>query len=342
MTSPHWTVAWTGGSHAVEAPEANAVHHDLLSREKSRLPVEDLAPGAAVGEPNGDAGTQADPQPPLECSVRYDYLLVVGPGRSGSDFLYENLKLHPRFSSPEIKEGSYYRSMSRYRKARANSAGSILADISNRAWCDPMLREGVERIARDGDRALLVVLLRRHRDRAASAVRFRRSRGYLSALASMRHLKKSVIADSLTADDLSFVFSTAADLMAIDFEALTADPREILSEMSKICGVAEPVKVIDTKVNQSMKARFVPLSALGLAVARLIRRLRLLKLLQRLKNSALIDRALRRPSDEHDERIEFSEEELRTLDRLWAECSACVEDHTFRFADGIRFRHRQS
>ncbi len=40
-----------------------------------------------------------------------DYLLAVGPGRSGSEFLYENLKSKPGFVFPEIKEGCYCRSV---------------------------------------------------------------------------------------------------------------------------------------------------------------------------------------------------------------------------------------
>lgn len=338
MTSPNRIIAQSGRPAVASAQPLS--QDSPAIREDSRPEAQGPVGADAARDVVSDAAPDALPQ--STGRARYDYLLVVGPGRSGSDLLYENLKKHPMFSSPEIKEGYYYRSLSRYRKARALAPDIILADVSNRAWCDPRLNEGVESIAREGDRILQVMLLRRHRDRAVSIARFRRSRGSLSALGSVRHLKKSVMRDVLTMHELSIAFNTEADLMVIDFEALTADPRTVLDEISRACGVQMPDEVIDAKLNQSMKARFIPLSVFGTSIARLMRRAGFLKLLQRFKNSALIHKAFWLPSDEHDKRIEFSSTDLKTLDNHWSECSAYVEEHTFNVADGVRFRNRQA
>ena len=109
----------------------------------------------------------------------YDYLLVVGPGRSGSDFLYRILRAHPDYAFPKIKEGAYYRSVRAYMRARAKvrPAGKLLCDIANDAYHDPKLSSGVQALQRQGVSILMMILLRNHRDRALSAMRFRKSRG---------------------------------------------------------------------------------------------------------------------------------------------------------------------
>ena len=74
-------------------------------------------------------------------SPGYDYVLVAGPGRSGSTFLYRLLNAHPAFTAPEIKEGYYYRSVRRFDRARRKlrRSDTILLDVANTAWADPRL-----------------------------------------------------------------------------------------------------------------------------------------------------------------------------------------------------------
>ena len=51
-----------------------------------------------MNEP-GRPGAAADRAAPV-----YDYVLAVGPHRSGTTFLYRALAAHPGFRAPEIKE----------------------------------------------------------------------------------------------------------------------------------------------------------------------------------------------------------------------------------------------
>ena len=83
----------------------------------------------------------------------YDYLLVVGPGRSGSEFLYRLLRDHPGFVFPEIKERYYYRSPRAFRRARKRldgRQGQILCDVANLAYADARLSRGVEALREEG------------------------------------------------------------------------------------------------------------------------------------------------------------------------------------------------
>ena len=91
----------------------------------------------------------------------YDYVLAVGPGRSGTTFLYRALNAHPGFRAPEIKEAHYYRSARRLERALAGlrGSGAMLLDVADTAWSDPRL-DRVSALAADGVRILLVVLLR--------------------------------------------------------------------------------------------------------------------------------------------------------------------------------------
>ena len=88
---------------------------------------------------------------------KYDYLLVLGPGRSGSDFLYRILKSHPAFAFPEIKEGRYYRSPQAFTRVwgEMQGGGKLLCDIENSAYLDPKLLPGLMALKERGKRELM-------------------------------------------------------------------------------------------------------------------------------------------------------------------------------------------
>ena len=74
---------------------------------------------------------------------RVDYLLIAGPGRAGSTYLFEGLAARGDFVAPAIKEGAYYRSAGRLRRAVARlPGGAVLLDGANAAWRDPRLARG--------------------------------------------------------------------------------------------------------------------------------------------------------------------------------------------------------
>ena len=229
-----------------------------------------------------------------------DYLLVVGPGRSGSTFLYRLANRHAAFSAPRIKEGCYYRSPGRFEKALREiqkNTSSILLDVANLAWRDPALSGGVKALMNRGYRVLLVVLLRDHLDRAISMARHRRSRGIPSALLGRRVLEHALVRDSLTPEDLSGIFSLGPDVLVVGFKALTGNTVETLDSLACLCGTEGFDATDPAPANPTLRAHNMLLSALGKLAATALRGARCYRLLQRLKDSPRITRLFFRPTD---------------------------------------------
>ena len=277
----------------------------------------------------------------MDSPLKYDYLLVAGPGRSGSDLLYERLRGHADFAFPEIKEGYYYRSPARFEKAlrRANRDGKrILADVANLGYQDPALGPGVRRLAGAGRRVLLVILLRAHRDRAVSMMRFRKSRGEFSALFGARRLERAVARDRLTPEALHDIYGLGADVLTLHFSALTENTTGSLSALADLCGAAPFPESAPAVVNESVRARNAPLAAGGKAVAVALRRLGLRRLLQRAKDSRSVRRFFFAPATGERGVPRLSEETARSLDESFAACRAVAEGASEPLGDGLFFR----
>ncbi len=290
----------------------------------------------------------------------YDYVLVVGPGRSGTTFLYENLKLHPGFAFPEIKEAGYYRSLRRFcrgrERLREGEAGGILADVSNLAYKDRALGEGVSRLKRHGVRVLLVVLLRDHLERARSIFRYRRSRGHLSAWLGAERLERAVMRDRLTAAQLDAIYRIGVDVLAIEFAALTEEPREALRVLGELCGVggggdvgeagkaggaagaAVPERAGRRLANESVRPRSRLLVTMATVAAGALRALGFRRLLQRLKDSRRLQRLFFAPMSGDERRVALKHGNVRLLEEAFAECLATVRERSTPLAGGVHLR----
>lgn len=269
----------------------------------------------------------------------YDYLLVVGPGRSGSDFLFRNLQDHPALISPGIKEGYYYRSPAVFQRARraAGGGGAILVDIANLGYQDPALGAGVWRLREEGVRILMVVLLRHHGARAESMMRFRKSRGEVSALRGRRILEESVLRDRLTAERLAELYGLPVDLLVIGFPALVNRTQEVMNLLADRCGVERlPAHGAD-RVNESVVARAVWFSALGKITAVALRHLGFRKTLQRLKDDPRVGTLFFTPSPA-EAPVGLSRRRWLSLEETWRDCRALVEQRSVEVADGVFLR----
>lgn len=270
----------------------------------------------------------------------YDYLLVVGPGRSGSDFLYRILRAHPDYAFPDIKEGAYYRSVRAYERANAKvrPAGKLLCDIANDAYHDPKLTSGVRALQSQGVSILMVVLLRNHRDRAVSAIRFRKSRGRPSALLGARHLEESVVGDRLTPRMLEDIFSLDVDVVTVDFAILVEHAESILAKLASLCDTGPFDSLATDPVNVSTQARLVWLSTLGWLCAVALRRLGLTRMLQQIKDSPAIGRVFFKPLAPGGREIRLSETSTSTLDDAHRECWSVVMRVSAKEHDGLFLR----
>ena len=270
--------------------------------------------------------------------MKYDYLLVVGPGRSGSEFLYRILKGHADFAFPEIKEGMYYRSPKTFMRVWGKLQGKLLCDIENSAYLDPALPPGIRALEEQGIRTLLVVLVRDYRERALSMMRFRRSRGQPSALFGERRLEQAVVRDRLTPQRLLDIFRIEADILTLYFPALTQETAAALETLADLCQTSQFDFVPSGRVNESVDARWIWLSALGRPLGRGMRRLGFKRLVQRIKDSQFVMSLFFTPLPEDDGRFHLSAEAGQILDASCAECRAIIESESERMGEGIYFR----
>ena len=277
--------------------------------------------------------------PAPDGSAACDYLLVIGPGRSGSEFLYRRLRGHPAFAFPEIKEGYYYRSPRAFRAARAGSDGRVLVDVANLGYRDPALAPGVRALLDDGVRVLLVLLLRDHGERARSMIAFRRSRGEFSALLGARRLERAVVRDRLTREQLRTVYALDADVLALCFDALTTDAAATLDCLAARCGAAPFAPAAETgAVNEAARARVLPLAAAGKLAALALRRLGLRRTLQRLKDNRRLRALFFVPLDGAAAAPPLSDAHARLLAECWRECRETVAEASERVRPGVFLR----
>ncbi len=269
----------------------------------------------------------------------YEYLLVVGPGRSGSEFLYRIFKSHPDLVLPEIKEGNYYRSLANYKKAlrKRPDDQKLLCDIANLAYRDPSLSQNIDSIRADGVAVLLIVLVRDHVDRALSMMRFRKSRGELSALLGAKHLEQATVRDRLSPDRLKEILDIDADVLTVHFHTLVEDTNSVLDVLSSLCGIQNFDHVHPSAVNESVKARNILLSAFGKMCSITLRKLGFRHFLQKIKDSEPINKMFFIPLV-NGNGMHLSEESLKTLESAHVECCSVIEERSERLAEGVYLR----
>ena len=267
----------------------------------------------------------------------YDYVCAVGPGRSGSTFLYRLLNAHPAFEAPAIKEGQYYRSPGRFERVRRRQCGGrvMLLDVANTAWADPRLGR-VEELGRRGHRVLLIVLLRRHRERAASVIAYRQSRVVPAAFAGRRALERAALAESLTAPALGRVLGLGADVLTIGFPALTARPGEVLGTIARLCATAgfEPPQA--GPVNASVRARHRLLTGAGKLAAMALRAAGAHRALQALKDRPDVMSVFFAPAG-REAPAPLGAAAVAALDAHYEGCLATLAARGERLGDGLWF-----
>ena len=302
----------------------------------------------SVPEPPAPGG-EPDVDPP-GAGPAYDYVLAVGPSRSGTTFLYRALNAHPGFCAPEIKEAYYYRSPRRLARALGGlrGSGAMLLDVANTAWPDPRLAN-VATLAEGGVRILLVVLLRRHRDQVRSTMAYRESRvlpalpGWFSGRAG---LERAAVRDSLTPEALQRIFSLGADVLTVEFEVLAERPGPVLDALARLCATrrcrTRPFgRIGEPALNAAQQARFAPLAAAAKLAAVALRAAGALRALQALKDDPRIVSLVFRPAAAS-ERPVLSEAAGAYLDRREQACRAALEAASEPLGDGLWFARAAS
>ena len=276
--------------------------------------------------------------------LRYDYLLVAGPGRSGSTWLYRALGAHPQFASPGVKEAFLYRSPRRFERARRRAGGAVVVDAANRAWRDRRLGR-LARLPARGHRVLAVVLLRRHRDRAVSSMAFRRSRVLPALWAGLAGgaggLERAVLRDSLTPAALARLHGLGVDVVTVSFEALSQRPAAVLGVVAGLCGAAPFRGPPPAPANAAVRARRPALAAAGKLAAVVLRTLGAARLVQRLKDDPRVMAFFfcpAGPGSATANGIALGPGTRACLDRRYRACRAAAEASGEALAEGVWLR----
>ena len=148
----------------------------------------------------------------------------------------------------------------------------------------------------------------------------------------------------LTAEQLRGVYGLDVDVLTVSFPALTRDTATFLDTLAGLCGTAAFGAVEERVANASVRARLLPLAALGKAAAVVLRWFGFRRTLQWLKdNRGLKDnRAVRTlffaPFTGQRERPPLSASNEAILEDAYRECRATVEAHSEAVCKGVWFR----
>ena len=268
--------------------------------------------------------------------LSYDYLLVVGPGRSGSTFLHDILDSHRQFQAPSIKEGYYYRRPADvvHLCDRLGIESTMLLDVANLAYIDSMLIPGLAALHKHGVRTLLVILYRDHRDRAVSMMAYRKSRGEFSAWFGRKNLEMAVVRDSLKPDVMTSIYGVDADVLTIAFPTLVKNTSLVLRIIADLCGIEAFREFPRRHLNEALQARSIVLSAGGKLAALAMRRMKLYRTLQRLKLSPWVNAVFFKPKSAAEKYHLSAESESLLADWTHA-CRDAIEHSSERIEQGV-------
>ena len=268
----------------------------------------------------------------------YDYLLFVGPGRSGTDYLCNVLHESHHVAFPEIKEGYYYQSPGRYmRMRRKTPAGVILGDGANLAYLDTKLVNGVPYLHDAGERVLVVVTVRDHVERTRSMMQFDASRGRGLWWRARNGLERFAVSRRLTPERLWQICNVGVDIAVLDFQSLTTEPLRVVNWLARQCNIPEFKSLPDVDTNPSEQARSPYLSAVAALGARGLRKAGLRRTLQSIKDNGTLHNLAFKPSGDQPA-VALTPEHVELLDRDNAACWQFVHMNFSQAEDGIYLR----
>lgn len=269
--------------------------------------------------------------------------LHLGPGRTGSTWLHEVLRLHPQVYLTEAKDlyffSRYYDRGAEWYHAQFRGAGpehAIVGEVSPDYLPCP---EAAERIhACLGPDVRLMVTLRDPADRAFSAFLYHQKHG-LAAPTFREHVKSTpeVLDEGRYGSQLRryLRFFTQESICVTLFDDLRADPQAYLDGVTSWLGIARQQvapELLEARL-QASKARWLPLAAVAKRGAGWARSHDGAEIVGRIKRSPLVQRVLYAPLGAG--RPVMSAEDVEFVRRkLWQEVILVEEDF------GIPLRQR--
>jgi hypothetical protein len=224
--------------------------------------------------------------------------ICIGPGRSGSTWLFEVLRKHPSiFLAKNIKETEYfntyfYKGDSFYKNFFSDSKPSdIKGEISNLYF---FRKKTLSRIKDYNSSVKIIVLIREPYEKIKSLYLFKKREG-LYKHSINEFINSKLFKENLREIEFDSILSDLLDLFSKDqifilpFEKINSDQEELLKRLGMFLGLTnlENYKILK-KINQSIVPRIFFLGALAKITAKILRFLKLYSILTSLKRSEFV------------------------------------------------------
>ena len=233
-------------------------------------------------------------------NTRLPNCIYIGPGKTGSTWLFEYFQLHPDVYVTPAKDlyffDQYYeRGLDWYRRQFSGAASEkIVAEICH----DYIVSElAPGRIDRDLPDVKLMMFLREPIERTFSAYLYRVKHGiYQGSFENALVDRPEVFNSSLYSSYLKkyLLHFESKDILLFDFDDLKRDPQQFAHQISdrlEITHIALPDDLLTAKL-KAAKARWLPVAKGMKKAALLARKLGLVNLVAALKSSHLVRHAL--------------------------------------------------
>lgn len=257
----------------------------------------------------------------------------IGPGRSGTTYIYKILKKHPDILLADgIKETNYFNY--NYKKG-INWYGNFFkgydrlkkwGEISNMYIFSP---DALKRINNDLPNVKILVVFRNPYERIISVYKFRKKIGQAESNFLLTLNKYPEIIDQNNYSKLyNQVFKNFSHekVFVGFFDELRLNPQKFMSKIYKFLDVSDfyPEEIIKDKVNKSVVLRNKKLAKLYKGVAKFLRENEHYKLLELIKSSKFVNKIIYK-GDNFNEIFEFPLDVVRKINRQIDEFSIQVD-----------------
>lgn len=229
--------------------------------------------------------------------------IVIGPGRTGTTFLYQALLEHPEVCTPlHTKEinffnHEYHQGLAWYQTFFEHCLpGKVCGEISNTYIYDEQVPERIRGALPD---VKLVSILRNPFQRILSAYQFRLSVGEITGDISFQEAIKScpdLVTDNFYGSQLARYFGLfpGENILVSYYDDLERSPKLFLERIYRFIGVDDSFlpQILDQRINASKRLRFPVLGPLLRVYADSLRKLQWFSFLEKSKESSLVRRLL--------------------------------------------------
>lgn len=218
------------------------------------------------------------------------YAIGVGPGKTGTTWLFQQLNAHDEVSTCKVKEPYFFTENFhlgfQWYKALFSDQGHIKLEISNRYIFQ--FEKLVRNLKKFDERVLIIYFDRDPYDRARSAYLFEKQMGQVKTVDEFFNHQKIMEFSKNKLQQKIGQLESDFDVFRVEFERLKFEPQNVLDEICRKLDIATIEYDSNLEKNPSLEPRSKLLSAISKNIARLLRRLRLFRTLQTIKNSKAI------------------------------------------------------